>query len=190
MQPTPAQTLEILAALLTVAAIYGNTRRMVLSWPLGLVSVLLSARVYYQAGLFAETGLQAIYFLSGIYGWWKWRNDAGPENQVEPGRASPGHLRIGLVAAVAGAFVLGPGIARIPGASMPFADAGLTALSLLAQYLLARHWIENWLLWMVVNLGSVVLYLYKDLYYFALLYALLFALAIHGYRSWKRLLPP
>ncbi len=182
--------MEILAALLTVAAIYGNTRRMVISWPLGLVSVVLSARVYYQAGLFAETGLQAFYFLSGLYGWWKWHKDAGPGNQIEPGRAGTMQIRNGLVAAVAGAFILGPGIARIPGASMPFADAGLTALSLLAQYWLARHWIENWILWMLVNLGSVVLYLHKDLYYFALLYALLLALAIQGYQSWKRLLRP
>ncbi len=75
---------------------------------------------------------------------------------------------------------------QFPRSSSPLPDALLTGFSLLAQFWLARRKLENWLLWFFINLGSVLLYLQRELWFFAALYAALLLLAVRGYSEWKK----
>ena len=70
-------------------------------------------------------------------------------------------------------------------ADVPYFDASATAMSFIAQYLIARKKIENWLIWMVVNVVYVGIYAYKELYLYAALFTIYLLLAIKGYWSWK-----
>ena len=65
-------SLELLAVVVTLGAVYLTTRQKIWCWPLGMISVVLYASVFYQARLYADMGLQALYFALAIYGWWAW----------------------------------------------------------------------------------------------------------------------
>jgi nicotinamide mononucleotide transporter len=94
----------------------------------------------------------------------------------------------GVLIALLGSFLLYQLLLHTPGASNPLPDALLTGFSLLAQFWLARRKLENWLLWMGINVGSVILYFQRELWFFAALYFLLLLLAFRGYGSWKKTL--
>jgi len=181
------QIIELLSALTCIWSIWLNTERKARSWPVGLISVLLAGHVYYREGLLAECALQVFYFGSGIYGWWSWATIGNNknENSIEVDNLTHQSRLTGLFSAVTGSFILFWFLNLFPRATSPIPDAILTSFSLLAQLWLARRKIENWILWMVINIGSAVLYVQRELWFFAILYCLLFLLAVKGFWSWK-----
>lgn len=186
MESLPAS--EILSALTCLWAIWLNTRRKTAGWPIGLVSVLLAALVYFDEGLYAEGGLQFFYLISGVYGWWQWKaaERISPENQVWHLPMKRTEAITGILLALIASFFIYLVLQRFSGAVSPLPDALITGFSLLAQVWLARKKPENWLLWMLLNIGSVGLYIQRELWFFAGLYFLLFLLAVRGYMLWKK----
>ena len=182
--------IEILSAITSLWSIWLNTRRKTAGWPIGLVSVTLASWVYYRSGLLAECALQAFYFASGFYGWWKWAasSQLSEDQSVEILRLRMSELIFGILAALLGSGLIWMTLQQFPGASRPVPDALLTAFSILAQIWLARRKIENWLLWIIINTGSVLLYLQRELWFFALLYLALLYLAVRAYADWKKIL--
>ena len=183
-----SQIIELLSAILCLWSIWLNTRRKTAGWPIGLVSVLLAAWVYFHAGLLAECGLQLFYLVSGIYGWWQW---AGAEDKFKDKKVTAISISgqegvIGIMAGMGISLLIWMVLKEMPDAKNPLPDAFLTGFSLLAQVWLARRKLENWLLWMLINMGSVVLYIQRELWYFSLLYGLLLLLAIRGFMEWRK----
>jgi len=158
-------------------------------WPLGIVNVALFAVVFTRSQLYADAGLQIVYLVLCAYGWWQWTH-GGPGGGTLAVARTPPRIAARL-AAVAAAFALALGtlLARATDASFPFLDSALAAGSLAAQWLQARKWLENWWVWIVVDVIYVGLYLAKGLAATALLYAMFTALAISGLLSWRRALP-
>jgi nicotinamide mononucleotide transporter len=183
---------EILSALTCLWAIWLNTRRKTAGWPIGLISVLLAALVYFDEGLYAECGLQFFYLISGVYGWRQWRTaeNISPESQVWHLPMKRNEAITGILLALIASFFIYMVLQRFSGAASPLPDALITGFSLLAQVWLARKKPENWLLWMLLNIGSVGLYLQRELWFFAGLYFLLLLLAVRGYLSWKKTMQP
>jgi nicotinamide mononucleotide transporter len=182
------QVVELLSAASCLISIWLNTKRKTAGWPLGLISVVLAAWVYYKSGLFAECSLQGFYLLSGVYGWWRWTGLAGtePEGKIQAVRVSVTEGFLGLILAFLGSMLIWQILLRVPRAGSPLPDALLTGFSLLAQIWLARGKLENWLLWIFINLGSVLLYLQRELWFFTALYLILLGLAVKGYVLWKK----
>lgn len=178
---------EILSAITCLWSIWLNTRRNSAAWPIGLFSVLLAGWVYFEDGLLAESGLQIFYFLSGIYGWKQWRasEKSSSEKKIAVEKLSVTESSTGLLIAVLISMLIYLILKQFPRSSSPLPDALLTGFSLLAQFWLARRKLENWLLWFFINLGSVLLYLQRELWFFAALYAALLLLAVRGYSEWK-----
>jgi len=188
MQINPIQWIELFSALLGVAGVWLNTKPNILGWPIGIVSVVLAAFVYFQTRLFAEFGLQIFYAISGFYGWWQWFGLQGKnENSKISGITFKG-LIISLVSGIGLTFLIGNWLRNNTSADFPWVDSGLAAFSLIAQIWLAKKYLENWLLWMVINLISIGLYFVKGLWFFLALYLFYFFLAILGYKNWKILL--
>ena len=178
--------LEWVAVGLTLLAVYLTTRQVIWCWPLGMVSVALYAVVFYQAQLYAEVGLQALYFGLSAYGWWAWRFTGRDQGELEVTTLPP---RLGAVLLVIGALVggtLGAWLSRFTNASLPFLDAVLAAFSMVAQWLQARKVLEAWLLWIALDVFYVGMFLYKGLYPTAGLYAAFLYLAALGYSEWRR----
>jgi nicotinamide mononucleotide transporter len=181
-----AHALEIVATLFGVVSVYLSARENIWSWPTALVNVLLSVPVYYAARLYSDMGLQVVYAALSVYGWYEWLH--GGENRTElpvsrtPLRQVPLLVLSGGVAAV----ILGTIAARYTNASWPYLDASLTAASLVAQWMMTRKLLENWALWIAVDVVYVPLLAYKHLYEFAILYVIFLGLAVAGHVEWSR----
>lgn len=160
-------------------------RQHILNWPLGLANNAVFIVLFLQARLFADMGLQLVYVVLGVLGWYWWLHGGEQRTQLNVARATPITLLVlaALVAVGTGGLTL---FLRSVGDAAPFLDAFTTALSLAAQYLLTRKLIENWYVWIVADIIYVGLYIAKGLPLTAALYALFLGLCILGLREWQR----
>jgi nicotinamide mononucleotide transporter len=178
--------LELVAALVTVAAVYLTARQIIWCWPLALLSVTLYGVVFFQAKLYADMALQGLYFVLAAYGWWAWRHGGEEHGALEVSWTSPG-ARVALLAAGAGFGVaLGFTLHRLTDAALPFLDSTLTSYSVVAQWLQTRKLLETWLVWIAVDVCYVGMFVAKELYLTAGLYAVFLYLAALGFVGWRR----
>ncbi len=178
--------IELIAALFGVVSVYLSVRERVWSWPTGIVNVGLYIIVFYRAKLYADMGLQVVYVAISAYGWYHWLRGGAGRGELRVSR-TPRTVALTLpLLTLAGAAALGTGFARTTDASLPYLDSALTAVSLAAQWMLTRKYLENWLVWIAVDVAYVPMFLYKRLYPTAALYAVFLVLAVMGYREWRR----
>jgi nicotinamide mononucleotide transporter len=177
---------EIVAAIITLYSIWLATRENIWYWPTGIVSLVMYTGVYYRAKLYGETILQIICLVLMIYGWYEWLH-GGEHRQELPVSKTPRPAWSVLMAiGVAGTAVTALLMDRFTDNPAPWRDGAILVFSLVAQFMTARKWLENWILWMVINAVSIMLYFERALYPTMALYVALFVLAIHGDRKWRR----
>jgi len=177
---------EILAAVTGIISVYLSTRENIWSWPTALVNVTLYFIVFLEAKLYADMGLQVVYFALSLYGWYEWLYGGENRTELHVSRVSRSiGVRLALVG-LAATLVLGTALARFTDAALPYLDSATTSTSLVAQWMMTRKIVENWAVWVVVDVVYVGMFLYKSLYLTAALYAVFFVLAVMGYREWKR----
>lgn len=178
--------IELVAVLVTIAAVYLTARQVIWCWPLALVSVTLYAVVFYDARLYADMGLQAIYFALAIYGWWAWLHGGEDHSELRVSLASwPARIGLLVFGVIAGA-ALGMALHRFTNASLPFMDSSLSSFSIIGQWMQTRKFLEAWLLWIAVDVFYVGMFVFKGLYLTAGLYAVFLYLAAVGFISWRR----
>jgi nicotinamide mononucleotide transporter len=178
--------LEIVAAILSAISVYLSAKENIWSWPTGIVSVAMYAVVFPKVGFYADALLQVYFFVISIYGWYEWLYGGEHRTVLHISRATPRFWLLATPLAVVCWLGLGFLMARIPGASLPFVDSALATVSVIAQFMMTRKKLENWLLWIAVDVVYVPMYLYKSLYATALLYAVFLVLATMGYVGWRR----
>ena len=179
-------TLELFAALVGAVSVYLSVRQNIWSWPTAIVNVVLYALVFYEARLYADMGLQVVYAILSIYGWYEWLY--GGEGRTEL-RVTRTGWRLGLLlAAIAalGSALLGVFLHRATDAALPFMDSFLSSTSLVAQWMMTKKLLENWLVWIGVDVLYVGMFIFKGLFLTAGLYAVFLALAVKGYIDWRR----
>ena len=121
-----------------------------------------------------------------VYGWYEWRHGGADHGRLEVSR-TPAGWWVGLaVAGTLSSVALGLVFRHQTDDALPFADAAVTAFSLVAQWMATRKWIENWLLWMLLNVSNVAICVSQRLYPMAVLYAVFLVLAVGGWREWGR----
>ncbi|MEI9967918.1 MAG: nicotinamide riboside transporter PnuC [Terracidiphilus sp.] len=162
-----------------------TTRRLLICWPITLVSIFIYMVVFFRAGLFSDALLQVFFVVFTIYGWWHWWRGVRDEGQVRVIALPLRSLYIAIVLGVVGSFVLGS-LAKRLNAALPYLDAMLMSYSLVATWWQARKHIANWWLWILVDAIYVGEYIYKGLWPTALLYAAFVPLAVLGLREWRR----
>ena len=178
--------LELTGFVFGVVNVWLATRESVLSWPTGIVNAAMYTLVFAREGLYSDTGLQVVYLLLSVYGWYAWLR-GGPAQT--PLRVSLTPRSVGIAVAVSAAIVwlvLWTITARIPGAALAPLDAALVAASLAAMFLMTRKYRECWTEWIVADIAYVAMFAYKGLALTAVLYAIFTALAIKGHRDWTR----
>jgi nicotinamide mononucleotide transporter len=178
--------LEIAAAVILLVSVALSAIENIWSWPTAIIGVALYIVVFYQAKLYADMGLQFIYVVINIYGWWKWLHGGGDEGALHVSRAPLRILIAGSLIACAGAAGFGFFFQHFTDASFPFADSALSWFSLLAQYLMARKYIENWHLWIALDVFYIAMYINKHLYVTAGLYAAFIVPCVLGVVQWQR----
>ena len=181
-----ADAIEVAATILTVACILLGTARSLWQYPVGVASTTLFFFVVYGAHLYANAGLQIFFLAMQFYGWIYWLR-GGPERR-KPRITEFGLTRMALwiVIAVLLSLVGGMILNRFTSAAMAGLDAIVFGLSVLAQFMLDRKKIENWIVWGIVNAASVWLYGSRGLWMFAALYAGLFLNSFVAWWLWRR----
>ena len=177
--------IELSGTAFGIAGVWLTVRKNWLCFPAGLVNVGLYAVLFFREKLYADASLQIVYVVLLIFGWVYWRKtEAG--NAFFATRTS-GRLWTTLTGiCMASTLLLGTLFKNYTDASLPFLDSLLTSMSLVAQWMIAKKKLENWIIWIVADVLYVGMYIYKNLYLTSILYFIFILLAIKGYREWKK----
>lgn len=183
------QYLEILGVIVGFVYLWLEYKASIYLWVASVVMPAIYLVVYYDAGLYADTAINIYYLIIALYGFIAWRRG---------GNSSDTELKIShingrqTVAIVALYLVLQLGISlalkHFTDSTVPWFNGLTSSLSIVGMWMLARKYIEQWVVWAVVDILSVVLYIHTELYFTAALYALYAIIAIFGYREWKKMM--
>jgi nicotinamide mononucleotide transporter len=183
---SPTTWLEVVAVVLALAMVVCNIREIHWGWPLAIVSSLMYFALFWRSRLYGDAALQIFFAVVALWGWWQWlRGHRADGSELHVARLS----RRGVWTVIAACAVLWPitglFLKTFTDTDVPWWDAFPTAVSLVGQFLLGRKYIENWAVWIVVNVVSVGLFAYKGLWLTVGLYGVFIALSVVGWRAWK-----
>jgi len=178
--------LEAVAVAFGVVSVLLSVKENIWSWPTALINVALYTLLFYQTGLYSDMGLQVVYFVLSIYGWYEWLYGGKGRTELQVSR-TPRRVWLAL-SAIGVAFWAVDGFAtsHLPSVSLPYVDAATATVSLCAQYMMTRKYLENWTLWIIIDVVYVAMFIYKGLYLTAGNYAIYFVLAVMGHVAWKK----
>jgi len=198
----PMSYIEFFGTVFNLWCVWLTAKGKILSWPVGLVGVVLYGFLFYQIQLYSDLFEQGYFFVTGLWGWWAWahpRNTAESDEKKELKVSFAGKKTrmIGIVAIVAGTVVMGAAVGNIhlylpqiftEPASYPYLDAFTTVMSFAATILMIRKKIDCWYLWIAVDIIGVGLYYAKDVKFISLEYLIFLGLAIAGLLKWQKIL--
>ncbi|MEH1964927.1 MULTISPECIES: nicotinamide riboside transporter PnuC [unclassified Nostoc] len=192
----PISYVEFLGTIFYLWSVWLISQRKILTWAVGIVSVLLYMVLFYQIRLYSDM-IEQIYYLGvSIYGWWRWSTPKRDSKEILNVRYSP-PIKIVLASSVtiAISFVIGALMSQIhtilptifpDKASFPYLDALTTMMSFTAMWLMAQKRVESWYYWIVVDIIGIWLYYVKEVRFIALLYVILLFMAINGLINWLK----
>ena len=189
--------LQIAGVLLGLTYLWLEYRADIRLWIAGLVMPVVHGALYFKAGLYADCSMQVYYVLAGLYGWAVWRR-ARRRTAPEAEKKAPAtivHTPLGQIPGLVAVYVAAHAaiyllLVRFTNSTVPFWDAGTTAASIVAMWMLSRKQVEQWLVWLAVDMVTVGLYFYKGIPLTAGLYALYSVLAVAGYLRWRQMARP
>lgn len=192
----PLSYLELVGTVLYLWSVWLVSRQRMLTWPVGIVSVVLYLLLFYQIRLYSDALEQVYYLVASAYGWWLWHRRGRDTAQAFVPGVSPVRT---LVLVLLGTLTLGAALgvlmsrvhlllpAAFPQpAAFPYLDALTTIMSFSAMWLMALKRLESWCYWIVVDVLGVGLYYVQEVRFVALLYVVLLVLAINGLVAWLR----
>jgi nicotinamide mononucleotide transporter len=196
----PMSYIEFFGTLANLACVWLIAKKNILSWPVGIVGVVLFAALFYQINLYADLLEQFYYFITGIAGWYVWARRSNKEGRQDNQEievvvgAKQDNIKL-LLVAIFGSLILSYTMLNIhvwlpalfpEKASLVVPDAITTVVSFIAQYLLIKKRLESWVLWISVDVVAVWLYWYKGVPFVSLLYLVFLFMAIDGFRTWLK----
>ena len=179
--------LQIVGIILGLLYLWLEYKANIWLWVVGAIMPMVHGMLYLEKGVYADAAMQLYYILAGLYGLIVWRRKAKSVNEGRIVHTPKGWI-LPLVAVyallhVAIYFVL----TEFTDSQVPVFDSMSTALCIVAMWMLSRKLVEQWLVWLVVDMISVELYLYKGIYFTAGLYTLYCVLAVMGYLRWRKM---
>jgi nicotinamide mononucleotide transporter len=184
--------IELIGTLFGLISVYYASKANILTWPTGIINEFFLFILFFQVQLYADMFLQVYFFIVTIFGWYKWKSNTANVPVTSAGRKA---VPVLIVTMVLGTILVGlimqhlhqwlPAYFPLP-AAYPFADSFVMMGSILATILLARKQLENWYLWIMVDVVCVVLYIIKGVYFLSLEYIIFLGLASFGLLSWKK----
>ena len=176
--------IEWVAAALGVINISLLIFRSVWNYPFGIAMVALYTFIFFEKRLYAESGLQIFFILAQLWGWYLWVKVEGEDDRVPVRWLSNLGRAVWFTVTAAVSLNLGWVMHQFTNAAMPYADAGIAGASVAAQILLAYRRIENWVLWIAIDVAAIGLYINRELYPTAGLYGGFLVLSLIGLKEW------
>lgn len=178
--------LETIGVITGILCVYLAAKNNIWNWPIAIVSVGIYIVIFLEAKLYADTGLQVYFLAMNIYGWWFWSRKPVDAPKVPVKRISKAEILLSLLGIAVFTALIGFFLYHKTDAAFPFIDSFCTACSLVAQIFLARKVVENWLIWIFVDIIYVGVYMAKGLHLTAGMYALYIYIALMGYLAWRK----
>ena len=192
----PLSYLELVGTLFNLWSVWLVIRQQLLTWPVGIIGVLLFMLLFYQIRLYSDTLEQIYYLVASVYGWWLWaRAKERPEQPFVPYLSKGPTLGLVLLFTVVLSGATSELMSRVhlwlpmlfpQPAAFPFLDALTTVMSFSAMWLMAQKRLESWVYWICVDVIGIGLYYVQGVRFIALLYIVLLGLAINGLITWLR----
>lgn len=186
--------LEIIGTIIGLVYLWLEYHASIYLWVASVVMPVVYTFIFFDAGLYADMGIQIYYILASAYGFicWKWAiSRKSKEIATETLKIAHTPLRLivplSIVCTIL-TFAIAYILISFTDSNVPWWDSVTTSLSIVAMWLMARKYIEQWWVWLVVDVVSAGVYIYKDLYFTAGLYALYAVIAYFGYKKWKELM--
>jgi nicotinamide mononucleotide transporter len=179
---------ELLGAILGILYIRFSIRQSIFTWPTGLLTSLLYILVFFNSKLYASMGLQVYYVAISFYGWYYWSKGKNENNKsLLPVRNVNKNLwkKIGTFSILIYSAILII-LINFSDSDVPLMDSLTTSLSIVATWMLAKKYIENWIIWIFVDFVSIGLYIYKSLWPTVILFIVYTGMAFFGYTEWKK----
>jgi nicotinamide mononucleotide transporter len=176
--------IEWIAAALGVVNISLLIFRSVWNYPFGIAMVALYTFIFFEKRLYAESGLQIFFILAQLWGWYLWVKVGGDDDRVPVRWLSNWSRATWLTVTAALSLNLGWVMHQFTNAALPYADAGIAGASVAAQILLAYRRIENWMIWIAIDVVAIALYINRELYPTAGLYGGFLVLSLIGLKEW------
>ena len=184
---SPASWAELIGAVLGIAMVICNIKEIHWGWPLAFVSSAMYFLVFWDSKLFGDATLQIFFAVMAAWGWWQWLRGIRDDGSALKIQTLSNASTIKLIALCAffwlttGLFLL-----KFTTTDVPWWDAFPTALSVVATLLLGRKYVENWPIWIVVNVVSIALFAYKGLWLTVGLYTVFAIMAVIGWQAWRK----
>ncbi len=186
---------ELLGTVTGILAVILATQSNIWSWPVGIVNFVLAFILYYQVSLYSDMFLQVYYVITGIYGWIYWYGMKTEEQTPITQLTNRGRI-IHIILMITGTIGVGyfmshihllmPKLFPVP-AAYPYPDSFVAVLSILANWMLAQRKIENWIVWIVIDIICTVMYWLKGIQFFSLEYLIFTLMAVYGLINWIKL---
>jgi len=154
--------LELVAVLFGIVSVFLSVREKILSWPTALINVALYFVLFYKTGLYSDMGLQAVYFVLSLYGWYEWLYGGAGRTALTVSRTSARQWGVFVAIGVAFWAIDGKLTSRLPGVALPYVDAATATTSLIAQYMMTRKLLENWMLWILVDVVYIGMFIFNQ----------------------------
>jgi len=180
--------IEIFGVVTGIIYVILEVRQNRLLWPLGLFTSAAYVYIFFTGKFYADMGLQVYYVLISIYGWYFWSRGGAKTEKGELPVVRINRRQLVLLFLTFGFswaaiyFILD----RYTDSTVPLGDSFTTALAIVATWMLTRKIIEQWFLWIIANVVSIGLYIYKGLYPTVILYAVYAGMSVYGYFEWRR----
>lgn len=187
---TADRIMEIAGLAVGLAYLYFEYHANRLVWLMSVIMPMISLFIYYRAGIYADFAINIYYLLIAVYGYIVWTFGLKRKKR-EPLPITHMPLKYYGAAAVALIVIftfLAWGLVSFTTSNVPYWDAFTTALSIVAMWMLARKYAEQWIAWFIVDAVCVGLYFYKGIYFYSALYSVYTVIALFGYRKWLRLM--
>ncbi|MBP7497264.1 MAG: nicotinamide mononucleotide transporter [Bacteroidales bacterium] len=187
-----ANYIELISIIFSVSGVILATKQIIWNWPLALIGVIAASVVFYDTKLYLATLLQVFYFFFTLYGWYNWQyggsqvNAQGEKKVLKVTDITKKQSLIFFISGCFAAIILGYIFNKWTDATFPFIDSVTTTCGIIGTYFMAKKIIQHWFIWLFNDSICVVLYFYKGLYGFTILYFLYLLLATYGYFEWKK----
>ena len=181
--------LEVLGTMVGLVYLYLEFKASIYLWLTSVIMPAIYMFVYFQHGLYADFGIQIYYLLAAVYGFAVWKYGKKKEERVLPITRMPvGRYPNAVVCMLVLWALIAWILIKFTNSTVPYWDSFTTATSIVALWMLARKYIEQWLVWIVVDALYVGLYIYKGIYFTSGLYMLYTVIAVLGFQRWKRMM--
>lgn len=178
--------LEIIAVIFGLLSVWYSMKVNILVYPTGIVSVIIYVYICFFAGLYADMGINFVYFIMSVYGWYNWTRARTDKLRLPVTFSSKQHHLIAIGGTIVSFVIIRAVLIAYTDSNVPNIDAFTTSVFIVGMWLMAVKKAENWIYWIIGDIVSVPLYFYKGLVFTSFQYFVFLILAIMGYIAWRK----